>query len=190
MPNQSSRTTSAARVVEKRRMDARRASGICAGCDNLLGPVANRYTYYCADCRLEMNRWGNFKPQSATHAKASARTLRGRFLIARSGAKARGLDWTLTLDEYATAIGDGRCHYCDGLLSETGVALDRIDNPKGYIPGNIVPSCWLCNTVRANWFTTQEMERLGRVIRSIASKWPEWKRQRARGRLYRQRVLV
>lgn len=42
------------------------------------------------------------------------------------------------------------CHYCGG-MSRTGVSgIDRIDSSKGYITGNVLSCCWMCNRAKSN----------------------------------------
>lgn len=40
------------------------------------------------------------------------------------------------------------CYYCRVVKAEVGI--DRIDNSKGYVSGNCVPSCWDCNRSKSN----------------------------------------
>ena len=53
------------------------------------------------------------------------------------------------------------CFYCDKPLEFTG--LDRANNNLGYIPGNVVACCRLCN--RMKFRSTQEdfLKRIGRL---------------------------
>ena len=59
------------------------------------------------------------------------------------------------------------CHYCGGPLNEHGSGLDRMDNSKGYIRGNVVPCCKDCNTLKSNKFTYSEMMQLSKVLKAI-----------------------
>jgi hypothetical protein len=45
--------------------------------------------------------------------------------------------------------------------------IDRIDNDKGYSLDNIHRICYLCNTIKGLWFTSQEMQILGLHLRNI-----------------------
>lgn len=50
------------------------------------------------------------------------------------------------------------CHYCGGKLGKrcpTG-GLDRIDNAIGYVKGNVLPCCGVCNMTRGTRFTVAE----------------------------------
>ena len=74
-----------------------------------------------------------------------------------------------------------RCHYCgidgEGLWewNVTGVhrkrhetiGWDRIDSTFGYQDGNWVPCCPVCNSVKSNTFSVDEMTALAPTIRAV-----------------------
>jgi len=74
----------------------------------------------------------------------------------QAGASGRDLAWELTDDEFNGLITRD-CHYCGSAPSAVARAgtyegneflwngIDRIDNDLGYITGNVVPCCKLCN---------------------------------------------
>ncbi len=77
-------------------------------------------------------------------------------------AKPRGLEFTLTIEEFLELI-DGDCFYCDSPPSNefgknnkylTGShiynGIDRLDNNKGYTLTNCVPCCKICNKMKSN----------------------------------------
>jgi hypothetical protein len=94
------------------------------------------------------------------------RTLKGQFSAAKSIAKFRKLSFDLEFDQYVE-LRSKRCFYCADELSPTGGGLDRLDNLKGYTLSNVVPCCTVCNYIKRDWFTVQEMKKLGRVIKLI-----------------------
>jgi hypothetical protein len=74
-----------------------------------------------------------------------------------------------------------RCHYCGTTRDEirelalrrggfgyfVSWDIDRKDSSKGYQPGNMALSCFLCNMAKGNHFSEQEALVLGRAIRTI-----------------------
>lgn len=85
------------------------------------------------------------------------KTPRYRFSKARANAKFRRLPWELTLEEYTKAI-EPDCFYCDGNLGKTekGTGLDRLDSNEGYLPGNVVSCCTMCNKIKGDSLTPEE----------------------------------
>lgn len=69
-----------------------------------------------------------------------------------------------------------KCHYCGifeddidkksyGKMSNR-LNIDRKDNSKGYMKGNMVLSCYLCNRVKCDFFTESEMLKIAKIIRA------------------------
>src|SRR5208282_3872633 len=82
-----------------------------------------------------------------------------RFSHAKSQAKRRQLEWTLTIEIFSK-ISNEPCYYCkEKLLLRDGLGgshLDRMDNTKGYTEDNVVSCCKICNTIRNNYLTMEE----------------------------------
>ncbi len=90
-----------------------------------------------------------------------ARPLYNRY---KTQAKRRGREFNLTFDEFIKYVFDN-CNYCGtepiaelkvhqytGSILYNGI--DRVDNSKGYIEGNVVTCCEICN--RAKLMMTRE----------------------------------
>lgn len=80
----------------------------------------------------------------------------------RLGAKTRNYAFDLEIEDFEKLIFDD-CHYCgiepstvykeggkvyNGMTVYNGI--DRVDNSKGYILGNVVPCCKTCNIAKAS----------------------------------------
>ena len=73
-----------------------------------------------------------------------------------------------------------RCYYCEILEEEikpfkcwkkiNRLQIDRKDNNKPYQKDNIVLACPVCNFIKGNYFTFEEMLVIGKVIRQIKEK--------------------
>lgn len=57
------------------------------------------------------------------------------------------------------------CTHCG--TTDLPRGLDRIDNDKPHVKGNVAPSCAPCNFARGDRFTFEEMKRIGAVIRQV-----------------------
>ena len=110
----------------------------------------------------------------------------------KKSAKNRGIEFTLTLDQAADAF-KSNCIYCNKaplnncirtkLMTYSYTGIDRIDNEKGYIEGNIVPCCQFCNVAKYTQSVTDFMEHIERIylnnvqrlsrkgVESSDSKW-------------------
>ncbi len=61
-------------------------------------------------------------------------------------AKKRQLLFTLSDDQFCALISL-KCHYCGQIIKKFN-GIDRIDNNFGYIEGNCVPCCGICNIMK------------------------------------------
>lgn len=97
------------------------------------------------------------KEYSKEYYKGYYTNPKARFSSARRQAAGRSLPFTLTLEQYMEAITP-ECAYCDGFFGKViqGTGLDRLDNSRGYEPGNIVSCCKTCNQVRMDILTSEE----------------------------------
>lgn len=96
-------------------------------------------------------------------------------------AKERGLDWNLDINEFQS-ITKQNCHYCgvepkqeygagrpNGSYTYNGI--DRVDNDLGYIKGNCVPCCIICNIAKHNMTKDQFLDWIRQVyIHSIVGE--------------------
>ncbi|MGH9390493.1 MAG: hypothetical protein ACRD1Z_12820 [Vicinamibacteria bacterium] len=133
---------------------------------------------YCASCtakyqrepeRLREKKEYDGSPERQAFARESVKRSKrgnGRYSYAKSHAKEKSHAWELLREEYGEMVRRP-CHYCGRRISETGIGLDRCDNGVGYVLGNVVPCCVLCNTIKSDKFTRTEMERIGETLRSI-----------------------
>lgn len=80
---------------------------------------------------------------------AEDRVARKLLSVTRAGARQRGLDFALDLEQVKTLIFKP-CHYCgsEPQAAMHGLAhggIDRRDNRQGYVAQNCVPCCTRCN---------------------------------------------
>ena len=120
----------------------------------------------CEECRISNNKarseWG--------------KSIEGRFSHNKSRVIRRGGIWQLTLEEYKV-LASQTCIYCDGPIEGSGSGLDQIIPRGGYIIGNVVPCCYVCNRIKVDIFTYQEIMELKqflvkfRLVRN--GRWPK-----------------
>lgn len=72
-------------------------------------------------------------------------TPRGRYDEYLNGAHRRGLEFSLTPEDFE-GFWQQPCVYCGTDIPTIG--LDRVDNRVGYCPGNVVPCCDRCNRMK------------------------------------------
>lgn len=97
----------------------------------------------------------------------------------RDNARTRGVPFTLTREEYAALIFKP-CAYC-GMAPRNKIAgakmrgnfcllyqgVDRMDNERGYEPGNVAPCCQACNSIKGKYLSHPEMIQVARLLKKL-----------------------
>ena len=108
--------------------------------------------------------------------KKFSQTPEGIYSSLKTGATSRNLEYSITKEYFVNWYNnqDKTCHYCNRTLEEIKLdpighagrlSIDRIDSTKGYIENNLVLACYRCNTIKSNYFTEQEMLKIGEIIK-------------------------
>ena len=137
-----------------------------------------------AKIRIRQRKWRVLNPDKAKEMSDKQREKNRvsgalKFHKMRELAKRRGI--TCTWDKWEFMLWfksqSGRCHYCGtelmaGLVDRLkNFTLDRLDNDKGYEPGNIVACCGRCNMMKGSWLTAEQtLEIATRYFKSEAGR--------------------
>jgi len=87
-------------------------------------------------------------------SKIKSKSLGTRYGAYRRSARRRSFAFTITKTQFEN-ISRRPCKYC-GNFNGTDPdenpynGIDRVDNTKGYIKGNCVPCCWICNSLKGH----------------------------------------
>ena len=100
------------------------------------------------------------------------------YTLVKSKSKNRSIKNLLTYLDILEFVKIDKCHYCQdkivwptrGSSKTKGHHLDRMDNLKGYSKENCVVCCTICNKIKNNYFTHDEMLELGVVVKKIREK--------------------
>lgn len=86
----------------------------------------------------------------------------------------RGIKFLISEKEFIDIVNGSYCKYCSGQLPLQGHGLDRIDNKGPYSKDNVVPCCGVCNYVRGNTFSFNEMVKfIGPTVKLIRKEREE-----------------
>jgi 5-methylcytosine-specific restriction endonuclease McrA len=109
---------------------------------------------------------GNRKTLSTSRI-TGYKTIRHYYQNYKSGARRKGRDFSLTIDEFEKFIM-GECYYCSAPANTTqtlsiGHGIDRVDSSKGYVKGNVVTCCNVCNYMKGSLTTQEFLEQVSRI---------------------------
>ncbi len=93
-------------------------------------------------------------------------------------AKNRNLDFDLT-HEYLNSLFSEKCYYCGiepfcikkvNKHSITYNGVDRVDNNKGYVMGNVVTCCKICNVAKHNMTYDSFINWIRNIVSNLSEK--------------------
>lgn len=84
-----------------------------------------------------------------------------------SASERRKHEFTLTIEEFGKFFKQD-CYYCGDPVPL--LSLDRMDNDKGYIPGNIVSCCTTCNYMKQKLDIDSFIKQCEKVLSHIKVK--------------------
>ena len=132
--------------------------------------LRNSNTKSCGSCSYSAElRWKKGRTWKWDHHLPPGRITRNATLKSyQRAAKSRKLVWAMT-EETFDRLTSEPCHYCGAPPSnrrqQTGdpapfiySGIDRVQNDDGYVDGNVVPCCRICNRAKsdlpyADWLT-------------------------------------
>lgn len=89
-------------------------------------------------------------------------SLKGKLNSYKTNAKARGIQFALTLEQFSGFWGKP-CHYCGDAIDTIG--LDRVDSSLGYTVDNVVPCCRTCNIAKLDQDKQAFIRHCAKVVR-------------------------
>lgn len=106
----------------------------------------------CRECQKAISKQyrQEHKEERASYDKQRSQTPVGRFVIYKSAAKKRGLEFDLTVEQFEE-ITSQVCYYCGEYAEgKEYCGIDRIDNGVAYVLDNCVPCCAMCNAWKSD----------------------------------------
>src|SRR6266436_444005 len=118
----------------------------CKG-GNFLSACAIQRKWRAANLDLARSRWRQWRKDNPGFWTK----IGNRYSRMKHTSKQRGLEFNLSLEEYKHLVENKPCYYCGASLDgKAGWSVDRVDSTKGYVPGNCVPCCSVCNIMKAS----------------------------------------
>ena len=77
-----------------------------------------------------------------------------KYVATAESAKSRNIEFTLSLTSYRNLMRSKKCFYTQVPFKNKGIykrTIDRIDNKKGYIHGNVVACTQRINSMKNSW---------------------------------------
>lgn len=108
--------------------------------------------------QMVRDNYKKVKEENPEVIKKRAQSIKGRYSKLKAGAKKRGVEVSISREEFENIIKGNKCYYCDAEIESTyGHTLNRIDNNKGYDVDNVKQCCSYCNYIMLD-FTIEDLE--------------------------------
>lgn len=110
-----------------------------------------------------------YRKKNPERIKNQNKPLHRRWMNMQYDAKRRGIEFNLIYEDWLEEVSKP-CAYCSNKLynkSEHGSGVDRKDNNLGYVKGNIVSCCKICNQIKNKYLNYEEMLAVVQTILNI-----------------------
>lgn len=127
--------------------------------------------------RAYQREWARKRRQDPEYKKIGARKTRewqkknpekNAWSQYQTSARKRGYEFLLSKEEFESLIA-GNCHYCNQHPNPVN-GVDRYENAIGYVPGNCVPCCVMCNRAKGTYTVEEFNEWVVRTYKNLMRK--------------------
>jgi 5-methylcytosine-specific restriction endonuclease McrA len=150
----------------------------------------NNNQKYCSDClKIHLKEYRRINSAKWYEKNKDKRKLymilpHMIYFFIKRNAKNRNIKFNITKEDFINWYNkqDKICYYCERTLTKIQsdkkekeqykgrLSIDRKDNNKGYEIDNIVLACGRCNIIKGDYFTKQEMKRIGKLIYKLRNE--------------------
>ena len=154
----------------------RKASGVCTMCGTILEKltkgIKEDLVQKCEACYSTMRKVEDNRTRDRNYSLERLLNPERHFREYADGAAKRNIEFTITLEEF-TEIVKKPCYYCKRYNETEVLGIDRIDSFKGYVKGNILPACEICNTMKKQLTMKEFASHIALLYRNFVSEFTE-----------------
>ena len=138
-----------------------------------VGPV-----FYCRICKVTLHRDVSWSPHFAKSKDYRCRQCAAAYDYIKSAkftkrysdlhvaARRFGQETNITAEQHKALLAQP-CRYCGFPLNPSGHGLDKKVPKAGYTLDNVVPCCRMCNIIKRDHLTYEEMLVVGASVRQV-----------------------
>ena len=122
---------------------------------------------YLKDNAEHAQKWRDNNPDKMIEFNDNRRNnYENQYVVYRTSAELKQLEFTISFDEYKEIV-KMPCHYC-GIIQDRGTeqfnGIDRENNDVGYIMGNCVSCCKVCNYMKKSLTSEVFLNRIEHIL--------------------------
>ena len=154
----------------------RKANGVCTMCgvtlETLTKGIKDNLVQKCEVCYSTMRKVEDNRARERNYAFEKKLNPLKHFREYADGAAKKNVEFTITLEEFSNIVTKP-CYYCKKYNENEVLGIDRIDSFKGYVKGNILPACEICNTMKKQLTMKEFANHISLVYKNFVSEFKE-----------------
>lgn len=139
------------RVQEMGKYNERKGMGLCTMCgkdlEKLTKGIKENLLQKCEACYSTMRKVEDKRVRDRNYAFEKKINPMKHFREYADSAAKKNVEFNITIDEFSEIVTKP-CYYCKKYDETEVLGIDRIDSFKGYVKGNILPACEICNMMK------------------------------------------
>ena len=156
----------------------RKANGVCTMCgitlENLTKGIKDNLVQKCNACYSTMRKVEDKRVRERNYAFEKKLNPLIHFREYADSAAKKNVEFNITLEEF-TEVVTKPCYYCKKYDETEVLGIDRIDSFKGYVKGNILTACEICNTMKKQLTMKEFASHISLLYKNFASEFNEIK---------------
>ena len=154
----------------------RKSKGLCTMCgktlEKLTKGINDNLVQKCNACYSTMRKVEDNRSRERNYAFEKKLNPIKHFREYADGAAKKNVEFTISLEEF-TEIVTKPCYYCKKYDETEVLGIDRIDSFKGYVKGNILPACEICNTMKKQLTMQEFAKHISLLFKNFALEFSE-----------------
>lgn len=156
----------------------RKAKGLCTMCgvtlEKLTKGIKDNLVQKCDACYSTMRKVEDNRVRERNYGFEKKLNPLIHFREYADGAAKKNVEFNITLEEF-TEVVTKPCYYCKKYNETEVLGIDRIDSFKGYVKGNILPACEICNNMKKQLTMKEFANHIALLYKNFASEFNEIK---------------
>jgi len=121
---------------------------LCSNC-RVEKEISDFYSYMPYTCKKCISRRASRRSHIKRKEAGTKEFFRRKYDSKRRRVRSMGIEFSISFKDFMDLRNATHCVYCS--VAPKVKTIDRIDHTKGYVPGNCVMSCRLCNRFKSNF---------------------------------------
>ena len=154
----------------------RKAKGLCTMCgvtlEKLTKGIKDDLVQKCDACYSTMRKVEDNRVRERNYGFEKKINPLKHFREYADGAAKKNVEFSIILEEF-TEVVTKPCYYCKKYNDTEVLGIDRIDSFKGYVKGNILPACEICNTMKKQLTMKEFANHISLLYKNFVSEFKE-----------------